>query len=485
MKPKLLNLNDKFIGREKEWKRLEQIGEDNTSSIVIVYGRRRIGKTELLEQVYRTRNILKFEGIESKSDQEQMRYVMSQLAEYAEEPLLAELKPDNWAATLKHIAKYVADGGWTVYFEEVQWLANYKPAFIAELKYVWDNYFRYNNKLLLILCGSSPSFMIEHIIESKALHNRSQHELLLRELNLIDAQKMLPRSSKREVLDAYLTVGGIPEYLKRLNKESSVFVSLCNHSFNSGAYFSREFSRIFASSMSENKYYKAIIEFLAKQKFATRPMIASSLKISEGGSLTQLLNDLVICGFVEKYTPYNLNEHSKLTRYCINDTYLQFFYKFIKPIIKRIDNGDFERNPVGAIKMETYQKWLGYSFERFCRKYHYIIATILGFSAVNYKVGAFYNKSTSKSCPNFQIDLVFDRPDGVFTVCEIKYLQKKVGTKIIEEMERKIELLPNPKNKTIHRVLITKEGIDDALKRRHYLDTVITIDELFDERYWH
>ena len=96
----------------------------------------------------------------------------------------------------------------------------------------------------------------------------------------------------------------------------------------------------------------------------------------------------------------------------------------------------------------------------------------------------FYNKSTNETYPNFQIDLMFDRADGVFTICEIKYLQNKVGTKIIDEMERKIEYLPNPKHKTIHKVLICKEGIDDTLMRRHYFDNVITIDLLFDDRYW-
>ena len=79
---------------------------------------------------------------------------------------------------------------------------------------------------------------------------------------------------------------------------------------------------------------------------------------------------------------------------------------------------------------------------------------------------------------------MFDRSDGVYTICEIKYLQNKIGTKIIEEMERKIELLPNLKNKTIHRVLITKEGIDDSLLRKHYFDNVISINDLFDDRYW-
>ncbi len=485
VKPKLLNKNDKFFGREKEWTTLEKIGQTDEASIMIVYGRRRVGKTELLEQVYRTRQLLKFEGIESLPESEQMHRIMMQLAEYAEEPLLGDIQPDNWTQVFKYIGRYIEHGEWTLYFEEVQWLANYNPQFISELKYVWDNHYRYNKRLLVVLCGSSPSFMIKHVIESKALYNRSQNELHLRELTLVDAQKILAKSSKREVLDAYLTVGGIPEYLKRLHRSSSVFLSLCEQAFTPDAYFSREFSRIFASSMAENKHYKVIIEFLAKRKFATRAEIAKHLKVQQGGTLTSVLNDLSVCGFIEKYAPYNLNENSKLSRYCINDAYLQFYYKFIRPIEKRIHNGDYTSNPVNAVKMDTYQKWLGYAFERFCRKYHYIIADILGFRAVNYQVGAFYNKRAIDTVSNYQIDLVFERADGVLTICEIKYLQSKVGTKIIDEFERKVELLPHPDNKTIHRVLICKEGIDNALMRRHYFDNIILIDDLFEDRYWY
>lgn len=101
--------------------------------------------------------------------------------------------------------------------------------------------------------------------------------------------------------------------------------------------------------MAENKYYKKIVEFLSKKKFATRSDIAKHLKIQQGGSLTDTLTDLNVCSFIKKYTPYNLNDQSKLGRYCTNDSYLQFFYKFIKPLASRIDNGDFELNPCHAM----------------------------------------------------------------------------------------------------------------------------------------
>jgi hypothetical protein len=477
--PKRIKKMENFVGRLAEWKRLAAVGQMNEPAILVVYGRRRIGKTELLEQVFATRNILKFEGIRGKSQEEQKTHVLWQLSEYMQNPLLAKLKMDTWVEVFKLICDCVPEGKWTIYFEEVQWLADYKDAFISELKFAWDNYFRHREGWLVILCGSAPSFIVNQVILSKSLYNRSQHELHLKEFGLEETRQFLAPRSHREVMDAYLTVGGIPEYLKWCKNSSSVFTSICKNAFIPDSFFSREYERIFVSSLAENKHYKTIIQFLANVRFATREEILNHLKISSTGTLSNLLKDIELCGFIEKYTPYNLNEESHLSRYCISDYYLQFYYKFIKPIDSEIQRGSFQENPISAIKMDGYQKWLGFAFERFCRHRHQLIAKILGFSGIHYLAGAFYNKKTQKNDPGFQFDLIFDRDDRVITLCEMKYAQTKIGIGVIEEFERKLELFPNQKKKTVQKVLITTEGANDALITRHYFDRVITLDDLF------
>lgn len=477
--PKKINKMKHFVGRHAEWERLTSIGHTKEPAILIVYGRRRVGKTELLEQVYAERNILKFEGIRGKSQVDQKAHVLWQLSEYMQDPLIGKLKMDTWVEVFKLIYDSVPEGKWTIYFEEVQWLADYKDDFINELKFAWDNYFRHRKGWLVILCGSSPSFIVNHVIFSKSLYNRSQNELHLREFGLTETMQFLSPRSHREIMDAYLTVGGIPEYLKWCKTSSSVFTSICRNSFIPDSFFSREYERIFVSSMAENKHYKAVIQFLASVRFATREEIFNYLKISSSGTLSDLLKDIELCGFIEKYTPYNLNEESHLSRYCISDHYLQFYYKFIKPIDSEIQRGAFQENPASSIKMDTYQKWLGYAFERFCRHRHQLIARILGFHGIHYRAGAFYNKKTQKSEPGFQFDLVFDRDDRVITLCEMKYAQARIGTAVIEEFERKLELFPNQKRKTIQKVLVTTEGASDSLITRHYFDHIITLDDLF------
>ncbi len=476
---KALSVNEKmnFIGRKAEIEKLVTIEKSYKSNIIILYGRRRVGKTTLLERTFGKRNLLKFEGIEGYNGAKQLENLKAQLGIYLDDTTeIANVKTlREW---MQLLSKCVIKGKWTIYFEEVQWIANYKDSFIAEVKYIWDNFLMHNPDLLLILCGSSASFMIGKVIHSKALYNRSQHEICLKEFTIQETKEFLKKKSDKEVFDAYLTIGGIPEYLDKIKEESSVFLSLCKNSFTSGSFFAREYNKIFISSLSENKYYRSIIELLSLKKFLNRQDLLKTLKISSGGSLSALLIDLETSGFIEKYHPINLTSTSTLVRYAIADNYLHFYFKFIKPIQDKIDNGDFDQRPTLAIKTDSYHKWLGFAFERWCRKNHSVIAKILGFSAVYYRSGVFFSKKTEEQDPGYQIDLVFDRDDNVYTICEIKYLQSKVSTSVIKDFEQKLNLFDPKKTKTIHKVLICSEGADNALINSSYFDDIITFSDL-------
>jgi len=472
--------NQAFIGRSLEKQRVLEAAHANEASILIVYGRRRIGKTELIEQTLRNRHLIKLEGVEGGNKQAQMVRVLYQLSKVLADPYITKMQFSTWMELLDFIAEKISEGEWTLYFEELQWLAEYKDEFIADLKYVWDNKLRHNPKLLLVLCGSSPSFMKNHVIHSKALYNRSIYELNLREFSLNETREFLGKDrSSNEILNAYLSVGGIPEYLKRLKKYSSIQIGLCENSFKNESYFSTEHNKIFISSFAESTHYKKIIDYLSLVKFATRPEIEKFLKIRGGGNLTEILNDLESCGFVECYVPFQAQEGSKLSRYCISDNYLRYYYKFIHPILNKIEQGDYNESPMRALNKESYHKWLGFAFERFCRINHRIIATHIGFKAVDYKSGAFFNRATDKVSKGYQIDLIFDRADHVLTVCEVKYLQSKVGVEVIDEFEEKLKLLPNKKSKTIEKVLIASNGASEALIARDYFDYIITLEDIF------
>lgn len=470
--------NKQFIGRTEEQKKLKQIAEKKEAAIIVVYGRRRVGKTELLEQTFHDRHLLKFEGIEGEDQAKQIQHVLMQLARYTQDPLIANLHFEHWVQVFELIHRYIKQGQWTLYFEEVQWLACYQTAFIAELKYAWDNYFRHNCALKIILCGSAPSFMVNQVLHSKALYSRSTYEMQVHPFSLQEMQAFFPKCGQRELMDAYLTIGGIPEYLKRIKNAPSLLVGICHQSFERDAYFSTEYQRIFISSLSENKHYKTIVDLLSKRRFMTREAIAKALKISSGGQLTDILNDLIACGFIAKYIPYHQKAQTLLVRYCIHDRYLDFYFKFIAPIRDNILQGQYNANPVHALDLSRYQKWLGFAFERYCRDNHAVIAKLLGFSGVRYRHGVFFNRNTDKIDPGFQIDLVFDRADNVMTLCEIKYLQRKAGVELIAEFDQKLLLIPVLKKTSIQKVLIATEGPNDSLIARAYFDRFITLADM-------
>ena len=482
IRTKHVEINAKFVGRYAEVAKLQEIGGGEESQILVVFGRRRVGKTELLEQTFRERNIIKIEGIQGLPQEEQLASALRQLSEYLGDPLTAKLKLDSWSEFFQILHdKIPSSAPYTLYLEEVQWLANYDHRLIAELKYVWDNFLRHKPGFLLILCGSAPSFMLTEVLRSKALYNRSQHQLHLKPFSLKESAVFMgPRYQKSQVLDAQLTVGGIPEYLQYLKTDTSVMVALCKHSFLRDSFFCTEYERTFTSSLAGNKHYKKIVELLSKNKFLTRGQLVKGLGRTSGGDVTELLEDLILCGFIERYHPFHLSTPSKLARYRIADCYLQFFYKFIKPILPQVENGSFDRDPVSALNRRSFDTWLGFAFERLCLQYERRIARLLEFSGIHYRCGTFFNRGTNRQDPGFQWDLAFDRDDRVLTLCEIKYQRSPVTEAVISEFERKLALLPVTSHKAVQRVLIASAGASRTLHDSGYFDRIITAEELFE-----
>jgi uncharacterized protein len=474
-----------FVGRRIPLQRLRDIAAAGESAIVVVHGRRRVGKTALIEHAYGDRNPLKIEGVEGQDETAQIQAALQQIARFTGDPahaLIRTTMPDGrptWNGVFELLANVVSRGVWTLYFEELQWLAAYKDTFAAELKYWWDNFFRHNPGLLVVLCGSSPSFMLNHVVRSRALYNRSQHEIPLAGFTVEEAQEFLGINHRFRVMEAYLSVGGIPEYLRYLRRGTSVYKALCEHSFRSGSFFPGEFDRIFVSSFARDPGYRRTVEYLSRRKFATREQILKAAGLSPGGAATDMLNDLELCGFIESYTPYNARrEGSRLVRYAICDYYLQYYSRFVQPELEAIKHGDFDEEPMRGLNITALRQWQGYAFERFCRRAHRQIARALGFSAVRYHHGPFFNRATDRSEPGYQIDLVFDRDDKTLTLCEIKFTDTPISVAQGRQFQRKLQLFDPGRTDRIERVLISASGATEELRAGGYFDRVLTLEDI-------
>ncbi|MBW2734204.1 MAG: ATP-binding protein [Deltaproteobacteria bacterium] len=472
--------NNNFVGRVREWQRLERIVASQQSAVVVVHGRRRVGKTELLEQFFRQRNVLKFEGIEGQDESYQKRSFAMQLAEYLGAKSTITNAANSWPHLLRILADETAQGAWTIYLEEFQWMAAYHSTLVAELKYIWDNHLRHNPELILVLCGSSPSFMTTSVVRSKSLYSRSLHELPLKPFSLTEATQFLAKHDPLDVLQIYLSVGGIPEYLHYFRTEKSVPLALSRESFLPGGYFTSEYDRIFVSALGDKPEYKKVINFLAMARFASRQEISRALGVESGGGLTDILENLEQSDLIESYWRFGASPSSKLKRYAIKDYYLQFYGRFIYPMLEAIKDGAFVDQPTKPLNLATFQQWLGYSLERFVRHHQYQLASHLGFSAVDYKAGPFFRRSDLNDGRGYQVDLVFDRADRVLTICEIKHTRAAVGTAVIDDVEQKIErMLSSSRSlskRTIQRVLVAPNGATDAVRNRMYFDAVVGLE---------
>lgn len=470
-------VNKNFVGRAQEKSKISEIIKRKEPALLVFYGRRRTGKTELVEQVFKDRNILKFEGLENGDKEVQIQSVMEQIAHYTGKSSYLSMSIASWRQVFRVLVDLTEDiDPCTLYFEELQWLANYEEELISELKFFWDNHFRHNQNLIVILCGSAPSFFINKVIRSKALYNRSMHSFRISPLSLKETSLLLPKFNKLNVLEAYLIVGGIPEYLKYLSFGSSAILEIAKESFTSNGFFFNELERIFVSSLSKKPEYRQIINYLAKNKFANRKQILSACNLSSGRQISEILNDLIECDFVSKYASFETSNTVRNLRYQIKDNYLQFYYKFIAPVADQIQLGNFEQDPLTALNMNSYNIWRGFAFERFCRQISKKIAEILQFARIKYKSGACYSKSTED---NFQIDLIYKRSDHTYTICEIKFLDSDTGSEIITPFEEKIRKANLKTNYNLEKILITAGEIKPDLRQRAYFDYVIKLDDLF------
>lgn len=470
-----------LIGREYELRELEQIRGLPGAKILTVYGRRRVGKTSLLEYSFADRKLLKFEGLENLPEQRQLLQAKKELSKYIAEPAIELLSFQNWGDFFEALAKYISTGTWTIYLEEIQYLCSYETELISYLKYYWDNHFSKNPNLIFILCGSSPSFVVSKIIKSRALYNRSLHILRVNPFTFAETKLFLgDRYTARQTLDAALTLGGIPEYLKYLNTAGSDFiVNLCKESFTPNGFFVSEYDRIFTSSLAANPEYMQIIEFLASNKYAARAEILKALGLAKtaGGTISKIIFDLEETGFIERYRPFHLGENSKTVRYRICDPFLNFFAKFIKPKLHRIVSGDYRDNPTSALKLQEYYAWLGYEFEKFCIRNAQNIASALGFSGIDYKVGSFFYRGAQHA--SYQLDLVFARADRVYTICEIKYTRQNIGLAAVSNFEDKLARFKAPHNRHgIQRVLISAAGVTDELRQAGIFDRILGFEDV-------
>lgn len=370
-----------------------------------------------------------------------------------------------------------------IFLDELPWLASKKSGLIPALDLYWNLHWSRLPNLILIVCGSAASWMLEHIVNSRGgLYHRITKRILLEAFDLKETKEFLKARSinlnHKQVLDLYMVLGGIPFYLKEVRKGQSTTQVIDNLCFQKNGVLYTEFNNVFRSLFDYAEVNLQIIREIAKAgNSISREKLIEVIKLSSGGSLNKRLEELEASEFIRCYVP--LGKRTRDRVYRIIDEYALFYLKWIDPLIH---SGTFtgERGHWQKI-LKTPQKavWAGYAFESICLKHINKIAQALGLEKTAYTSGSWrYIPSKRSQESGAQIDLLFDREDDAITLCEIKYsdnsftIEKPYAKNLhqkIEAIEKNYPTKKNPTKKQIFLAFITTHG----LKKNSYFDDLV------------
>jgi len=469
-----------FIGRALELKQLQQFSAGAHPAVAVVYGRRRVGKSFLLREALKGAAPLFFEALEERPKSDQIAHFLFQLRRQLDPLRPVGTLPATWKEALLELFEAIEAHPRPIVFDEFQWMANYRHELVSDLKYVWDNFFATLPGQKLILCGSIASFMIDKVIKSSAFYGRIDVQLQLSGFRLKETRELLGDKGEAEALEAHLFTGGIPKYLQLLGKYPSVQLGLQQLAFTPNQYFINEYERIFISHFGKNPDFESLVRTLAQHPLGLfREELAQKARVTPGGPLTAHLRDLESAGFISATSPFHKAVKATQVKYFLSDAYLRFYFSFILPNMVKIHAGK-ENLFAGIVQTGAFHAWMGRAFEYTCLQHALLISAILGFPGIDFTFGPYFVPPKKGKSPGLQVDLVFDRPVNVLTLCEMKYSTQPVGVEVIAEMERKVQLLEAvAKKKTIQRVLIVKEPVSSELARRTYFYRIIEARELF------
>ncbi len=465
-----------FIGRSRELSELNQRFSNKSSQLLVIYGRRRIGKSQLLKTFSKNKSVIFLEGLEGTHKKKQIESAVLEFSKQTKKPIAAKLKLSKWEEFFELLTEHFekSKDKKIIIMDEFQWMANQQSFLVSLIKFYWDNYWK-NQNVMLVLCGSVAHFMVKKVIQSKALYGRINYELCLQALSPNESRRMLSRRGEAEVLRYLMLFGGIPKYLEEVNQSLSFDENINRLCFQKNGFFTHEIDKIFFSQFKEAKTYKRIIEQLAIKNMNLSD-ISERLKIASGGGLRSYLFNLEKAGFIRSYYSYG-KKRKKLQKYKLFDEYLIFYFKFIAKNKVHIDENT-RQNLFKLVVTPHWSSWLGIAFEVFCLKNAMYLAEAAGFANEVISFAPLFSMKDNK----FQIDLIFIRTNNIHTVCEIKYSESPITTSIIPEVQRKLKLLPCKKSDTIETMLIAPSGADLPLQQAEFFHHIISLKEIFAAR---
>ncbi len=481
-----------IIGRKKEVEVLEKLFRSKTAEFLAIYGRRRIGKTFLVNQFFKDK-CLYFEVTGSKGAS-----LKEQLADFHREFCAlfkseeSSKNPKNWSEALHTLKEAILlirpEQKVVLFFDELPWLAAPKSGFLRALEYFWNRHASRMANVLLIICGSAASWMIQKVIYNRGgLYGRLSAEIRLQPFSLteveayfISRQIVLPR---KQIVEIFMATGGVPQYLHFVERGCSSLQTINALCFHAQSPLLKEFHNLYASLFESAEQHLKIVRALAnkRQGMGLTELILTT-GLSKGGRLSTLLVELEESGFIYSFSFFGKSQKEK--RFRLIDEYSLFYLTWIDPEKQQILQG-FDKDYWSKMQMSpSWHAWAGYAFENICLKHSHKIKAALSIGGVSTTQSYWQSLPTQGSEEEgAEIDLVIDRADQCVNLCEMKFYNS-IYTMTSEEafcFERKKRVFRSKTKtrKALFTTLITPHG---AKENAHYLSSVdqqLTLDCLF------
>ena len=489
-----VSAGQRSVGRERERAELTRAASLDRAALVAIYGRRRVGKTHIVRSHLEPLAGTYFEamgehGAPRAVQLDNFRRALEaaffaaglpQLRDWRE--ALRLLGDGVEAAAARHPKRPVV-----VFFDELPWMATHRSGLVSAIDHLWNTRLSRVSNLVWVLCGSAASFMLDRLINAKGgLHNRITHRIRLEPFRLAEVRELLAsRGLQRginQTLELYMALGGVAHYLLQVPRGASASQAIGQLCFERAGPLSDEFGRLFTSLFDDSGEHERLVRAAATRRSGVgRDELIAAAGMASGGRATRRLDELEAAGFLARFVPYGRRRRN--TAYRLIDEYCLFYLRWIEGAARSSLGAGGAKYWLARVDSPAYHAWAGYAFEGICLKHAAQIEAALGIETLANEIGTWrYLPPRGSKQVGAQVDLLFDRPDGIINLCELKYASRDFAlTKAYaKQLATKAEVFREQTRtkKDVVVTLVTTHGLAPGLWNDEVIDSVVTADAL-------
>lgn len=474
-----------IVGRKIEKNRIERLLVSDRSAFLAITGRRRVGKTYLIDTLLGPYFCFSITGIQNGNQAAQLINFGVKLSEYSGSDQPQQFA--DWQVAFLYLKSYLKNLDRTkkqvIFLDELPWIATPKSGFIQFLAHFWNDFLSKEPHFILVICGSATSWISQKIINDPGgLHNRVTEHIHLFPFTMAETKEFLHSRgllfSNQDIAKTYMLLGGIPFYLEKLQRGEGVSSAIERICFAPTGMLHNEYSNLFQALFNNPDMHRQIVATLASKQYGmNHESILSAIGISKPtGSYNRAIEELIISDFIVESAPWGKKKRGAIFR--LVDEFSHFYHRFLSQQ-KKYTPGIWQQ----WSEHQTFKSWSGYAFETLCLKHIDTIKKALGIAAVYTEVGSFQIPATQNE-PGIQIDLILDRKDGYINLCEIKFhsgpyaIDKNEYQRLIVTRQRFIDSTKTKKQ--VFWTFITNHGLVQNAYAVELADTQLTLEDLMD-----